>query len=477
VWNLTELNVSNNDISRLSQDVFANNPELVRLDVSNNHIVTIHRDAFRKNPKIREIYAGSNGLIYLHPGIFSGNPQLTKVTVSWNKIQDINPQTFYSNPNLEYLDFNNNRLKALDPGTFQKNPMLKSVDLSSNSLVTIHDNTFHFNPKLERLFLSRNQHIRLHGGLIILASSLKVFDAQHCNLSSLPADFFKNSTALRQLLLGNNNLTSLDCVSNEYDNSYVDTLTKLQVIDVSNNQLQTINVEVLRNKMTDLKSLRIEGNPFLCDCKLQDAWLWSQKVGIIPPQPQITCTDVQWRPVPWDDVQHLNCSDESLTEEPTSAVTETHTEESTSTVTDWYAEKSASSGRSTPAKESTSTTQSTNITNISTVPQHFNSSHESLAKQSATGNITAYSAVTDTNIDVNILRVEEQDDSTHEDKERNYKILIVLLFAALGVVLVVFLLVFLMRRRHGTYKVSKNASGMKNNNLPSGVEVNAAPAL
>jgi Leucine-rich repeat (LRR) protein len=423
--------VSNNKISNLSQEIFANNPELVRLDVSNNHILTIHRDAFRNNPKITEIYAGSNGMTYLHPDTFSENPQLTKVSVSWNKIQDISPQTFYNNPNLEHLDFNNNKLKALNPGIFQNNPRLKSVDLSSNSLVTIHGTTFHNNPKLEHLFLSRNEHIRLHSGLIILASSLKVFDVQHCNLSSLPADFFKNSTALRQLLLRGNNLTSLDCVSNNTDDDYVDTLTKLQVIDVSHNQLQTINVEVLRNKMTQLKSLRIEGNPFLCDCKLRDAWLWSQKVGIIPPQPQITCTNMQWRSVPWDDVQHLNCSDESLTEESPSTVT------------------------GTPAEESPTTVTGTN-SDLNTKPQYVDWQESS-------------------DISRIVLQVEKHDNSAH--KERSNEILFTLLFLAVGIILVVLLLVFLMRKRCRTYKVTKTTNGTKNSNPPSSVEINGAPAL
>jgi Leucine-rich repeat (LRR) protein len=510
---LKQLNLSNNEIRTLSQDAFANNPELIRLDVSNNHILTIHRDAFRKNPKIREIYAGSNGMTYLHPGTFSGNPQLTKVTVSWNKIQDINPETFYNNPNLEYLDFNNNKLKALDPGTFQKNPMLKSVDLSSNSLVTIHDNTFHYNPKLEHLLLSKNEHIRLHSGLIIVASSLRVFDAQHCNLSSLPVDFFKNSTALRQLFLGNNNLTSMDCVSNKNSDGYSDTLTKLQVIDVSHNQLQTINVEVLRNQMTQLKSLRIEGNPFLCDCKLRDAWLWSQKVGIIPPQPQITCTNMQWMSVPWDDVQHLNCSDESLLEEPASTVTGSPAEESTfiragspadessSTVTSAPAEESASTGTpaeespstvtstpaedstsavtTTPAEESTSTIRSAHTVNTSRTSQYFSSSHESLTKESTTVRVTEEpsSTVTGTNSDLDVLQVEKHDNSTHNDKERGYNILIILILVALGLTLVMFLLVFLMRRKHGIYRVCKAARGTKSNNPTSSVPVSAAPAL
>jgi hypothetical protein len=435
-------------------------------------------------------------MTYLHPDTFSGNPQLTKVTVSWNKIQDISPQTFYNNPNLEYLDVNNNKLKALNPGVFQNNPRLKSVDLSSNSLVTIHDTTFHHNPNLEHLFLSRNEHIRLHSGLIIIASSLKVFDAQHCNLSSFPADFFKNSTALRQLLLGNNNLTSLDCVSNKNDDDYMDTLTKLQVIDVSHNQLQTINVEVLRNKMTQLKSLRIEGNPFLCDCKLREAWLWSQKVGIIPPQPQIMCTDVQWRSVPWDDMQHLNCSDESLTEESTYTVTETHTEESTYTVTETYTEESTSVVTGMHSKVSTSTITDKHTVNASAIPQHLNSSHELLTEESTTVRMTRTeepsSTVTGSNSDLNtkpqyvdwqnssdistiVLEVEKQDNSTHQG--RNDEILFVMLFSSLVILLFILVVAFLLRKRYVTYKVSKAANAIRNNNSPSSVPINGARAL
>jgi Leucine-rich repeat (LRR) protein len=492
--NLKELNVSNNEISSLGEDVFARNPELVRVDVSNNHILTIHRDAFRKNKKIREIYAGSNSMTFLHPDTFSKNPQLTKVTVSWNKIEDIHPQTFYNNPDLDFIDFNNNKLKTLDPDVFQNNPSLRSVDLSSNSLVRIYDTTFHNNPNLEYLYLSKNKHIRFHNGLLILASSLKVFDAQHCNLSHLPPDFFKNTTDLRELLLGNNNFTSLDCVSNTDSDGYVDTLTELQVIDLSNNQLQTIDVEIFRNKMSQLKSLRIEGNPFLCDCKLRNAWLWSQQVGIIPPQPQITCTDMQQRPLPWDDVEHLVCNDESHTEESestgayteklTPAVTNMHmeestyavtymhiaeststgartfTEEPTSTVRGTHTEETTSTIRGMPTEESTSTATST-LTDLSTQPQH--------ADHSESNDIT----------DKAVPQVDEIHISTHEERRRhNSMILIgVLLFFLLAIVLGVFLVLFYVRRRYGMYKVSSSKNKTQNNGADLSAPTFAPPAL
>lgn len=454
--NLKELNASNNKISSLSKDVFARNPELVRVDVSNNHILTIHRDAFRKNPKIREIYAGSNVMTYLHPDTFRKNPQLTKITVSWNKIEDIDPQTFYGNPDLEFLDFNNNKLGTLKPDVFQNNPNLKSVDLRSNSLVSIDDTTFHNNPNLQYLYLSKNNHVRFHNGLLILASSLKVFDAQDCNLSHLSPDFFKNTTNLHVLRLGNNNFTSLDSVSNTDRDDYVGTLTELQVLDLSNNQLQTIDVEIFKNKMTQLKSLRIEGNPFLCDCKLRNAWLWSQQVGIIPPQPQITCTGMQQRPVPWNDVKNLDCNDESLTEESVS--TGTYTEELTSAVTNTHKEGSIFAEINVHIEESSSTATSTH-TDFSTQPQHANHSES---------NDIPYRAVQDME-DIHI--------TTHEGRTHTIVLVGVLVFCLIAVLLVVPLLLFFMRRGHGIYKVSNAEIKTQNNGADFSAPASGPPAL
>jgi len=451
--NLKELNASNNKISSLSKDVFARNPELVRIDVSNNHILTIHRDAFRKNPKIREIYAGSNAMTYLHPDTFRKNPQLTKVTVSWNKIEDIDPQTFYGNPDLEFLDFNNNKLRTLKPDVFQNNPNLSSVDLSGNSLVSIYDTTFHNNPNLQYLYLSQNKHVRFHNGLLILASSLKVFDAQDCNLSHLSPDFFKNTTKLRVLRLGNNNFTSLDCVSDTDRDDYVGTLTELQVLDLSNNQLQTIDVEIFKNKMAQLKSLRIEGNPFLCDCKLRNAWLWSQEVGIIPPQPQITCTGMQQGPVPWDDVKNLDCNNESLTEESVS--TGKYTEELTSAVTDSLMEESIFAVINVHIEESTSTEISRH-TDFSTQPQHADHSESNGIPNMAVPQV----AIT-----------------THEARTHTIVLVGVLVFCLLAVLLVVPLILFCMRRRHRIYKVTNAKIATQNHGADFSAPADGPPAL
>jgi ATP-dependent Zn protease len=181
---------------------------------------------------------------------------------------------------------------------------------------------------------------------------------------------------------------------------------------------------------------------------------------------------MQWRSVPWDDVQHLNCSDESLTEESTSTVTDTRTEESTSTVI------------------------GTHTVNTSAVSLHLNSSHESHTKESTTVRITrteeSSSTVTGTNSDLNtkpqyvdwqessdipriVLQVEKHENSAH--KGRSNQVLFTMLFLALGIILVVLLLVFLMRRRCGKYKVSKTTNGRRNDNAPTNVQINGAPAL
>ncbi|XP_069694890.1 insulin-like growth factor-binding protein complex acid labile subunit [Periplaneta americana] len=388
---LKDVDLSNNDVSSLGEDTFVNNSDLVRIDISRNHIITIHRNAFRNNPNITEINAGYNKMTYLHPDTFSKNPLLTKVTVSWNDIRKIQPGTFSNNPLLESIDFNTNKIQAVHSSAFTNNPNLKSVDLSSNAIISLHPDTFTNNEKLEYLFLNKNQHMRVLDGLVIRASTLKIFDMQHCNLTELPKGLLSNTSSLKELNLGNNNLTTIANLTNPENSQYVDTLTKLEVLDLSNNQMQTINVEVFSNNITKLKTLHIAGNPFLCDCKLRRVWLWSQKQGIIPREPQINCTNVQRESVYWGDVEHLDCEEE---------------EES-------------------PAEDISTVGSTSDVPGCDTCTEKY--------FVSPTPNIPQ---------------------SRSED--RGNKILVgVSLFFLLLVILVILPLLFIMRRKYGTYKVTK----------------------
>ncbi|KAJ9594757.1 hypothetical protein L9F63_013967, partial [Diploptera punctata] len=306
---LKEVNVSNNEITELSPDVFRDNPNLLSVDVSRNHIICIHKDVFSNLKKIVEIHAGSNKMTFIDPDTFRNNPDLTELTVSWNNIEEIHPKTFKNNPNLEYVNFRSNKIKSLSSDTFNDNPKLKSIDLRSNSLVTIERGTFLNNPQLEHLLLSKNEHVRFHDGFKIHSTVLKVFDVEHCNLTNMPAGILEEANSLKELNLANNNLTSLENITDGYS----ETMTELEILDLSNNNLQTITIDVFSNKLTKLKELRIAGNAFLCNCTLRTLWLWAQKQGLVPAEPQIMCS-TGMNIIAWDELRNYNCSSEALME-------------------------------------------------------------------------------------------------------------------------------------------------------------------
>ncbi|PSN44111.1 hypothetical protein C0J52_07644 [Blattella germanica] len=415
---LQEVNASSNEITDIDANVFSDSPDLVGVDISRNRILTIHKDAFSYNSKLTDVNVGSNRMTFIHPDTFSKNPHLTRLTVSWNDIQEIHPETFVNNPNLESIDFNTNKIKTLNPDVFQNNPHLRSIDLRSNSLLTVQGNTFHNNPQLEHLLLSKNEHIRFHNGFLLHATTLKVFDADHCNLTQLPAGLLGNSTGLQELNLANNELTSLDNITN-YD-GYSNTLTKLEVLDLSNNRLQRINVEVFSNKLTNLKQLRIAGNSFLCDCNLRSLWLWSQNQGIIPSEPQITCTAEQ-KTVPWDEVQYLNCTDEDLLRQMGVSSTEGGYENN----------------------NNNKNNNNQNVDENTEVGDHFEKVTECPDKNEPGHNHHDKDFITNKNKD-------------NKSTSTGNKILVgVSLFILLAVCLVILPLLFLMRKRYGTYKVTK----------------------
>ena len=304
---LNKVNVSNNEIVDLNADVFRDNPDLITVDISRNHIVRIDKNVFSNQKNIIDIHAGSNKMEFIDPDAFGNNPHLTQLVISWNNIEEIHPETFRKNPNLQSVDLRSNRIKSISPYTFDKNPKLKSVDLRSNSLLTIDKNTFLHNPQLQHVLLSKNEHVRFHDGFRIHSTVIKVFDAGECNLTHLPAGILNGANSLRELNLANNNLSSLENITD----GYAETMTKLEIMDLSNNNLQTIDIDLITNKLTNLKELRIAGNAFLCNCTLRTLWLWSQKEGIIPAEPKIMCKSGM-NSIPWDELRNYNCSDEAL---------------------------------------------------------------------------------------------------------------------------------------------------------------------
>ncbi|XP_036803145.1 leucine-rich repeat-containing protein 38-like [Oncorhynchus mykiss] len=120
---------------------------------------------------------------------------------------------------LVYLDLRNNSLSVLEPGTLSTSSRLVFLDLGSNNLTEIQSGTFVESRSLIKLRLGNNPY-----------------------LSLVEEDAFLGLTSLRELELERNGLQGLD-------------------------------VGVLE-PLTSLRVVRLEGNPWVCNCHFAKLFVW-----------------------------------------------------------------------------------------------------------------------------------------------------------------------------------------------------------
>lgn len=161
-----------------------------------------------------------------HLTTFPANLPLStrQLIISNNRIVELPPLALNYLSDLVYLDCSNNSLTEISESTFGNLRKLAYLDLSFNTLTRIEDRTF--GP---------------------LASLVMLRMTDNPGLSHIHPDAFAENTAL-------------------------------QVLDVSRNNLTTLNITSLI-ALPALRSVGLSGNPWSCECDIEDLCLWVQLEG------------------------------------------------------------------------------------------------------------------------------------------------------------------------------------------------------
>ncbi|KAG7205514.1 hypothetical protein KM043_007495 [Ampulex compressa] len=269
------LDISDCLLNYLHPDTFDGFPELEELRLANNPtLVYSTRHSSLRHFNLKRLDASRCNLD--RPGLH-GFPLLTHARLSRNMIRFLPDRIFLKNRHLTHLYLNANGVERLNVSTFEGLVKLQILDLSANGLEQLHPMSFHENIELRVLNLSYNALYSFPN----LTSAATALDVSSNLIDDVNGDCLANLPRIRSLNLSDNRLRSLPRGFQSFTLKILDLrrnrlvqirndsfaeLPQLQKLDLSGNRLtEATNPEVFHNN-PDLATIRLEDNPWLCDC-------------------------------------------------------------------------------------------------------------------------------------------------------------------------------------------------------------------
>lgn len=274
--------------------IFDEYPLLRSLDMTNNSVESIAPKTFANATKLVSLFMSNNNISEINDNAFDGARNLFTLLLSTSNVSIIEPNSFYGLSNLIKLDLGFNNIEMLPDGIFDPLVKIESIRLNDNQIQRISRNLFDKNSKLKRIYLSGNNIFELNPSSLIrtnvMAIDLANNPVKNVDFSTLKhlQSLTLTNTSLEMLCIplsatdisaANNEIYAIELPTNfninvdrpqlarlnlsnnvMHDFQNLSKLTKLEVLDLSFNELPTIDFSTMHS-LKNLHQLSLFGNP------------------------------------------------------------------------------------------------------------------------------------------------------------------------------------------------------------------------
>lgn len=225
---------------------------LTKLDISYNNLTHLEDARTLHGLEIlQEFNVAGNRIANLMEVISNLTSTIEKLNLSGNHVGKLNNTTFDRFSALRKLNLSDTNLEILDSNPFAELVALKSLDISHNNMENMNFAVLSTTLKQLTEFRAAKCQLKSIKDLVkLLGMSLEILDLSGNSIKTLNTQPFEQLIKLRTLNLSNCSLTY-------FDSAIVQNQLDLRSLDISSNQLQTIN---LKRLPTDIRHLNIEAN-------------------------------------------------------------------------------------------------------------------------------------------------------------------------------------------------------------------------
>lgn len=270
--NLKHLNLSCNVIKIIENSSFVNTSSLIVLDLSRNQIESLNfMKSFTSN--LTEAYLNNNNISSLPERLFENHSNLKRLDISKNFIVRIDPNALPLN-SLQFFDMNYNNLSGtVVAKVFSPAKLLRYLDLSNFHLKKINESALIDLPLAARVNISYNDIEYIHPSNFKGVENMYSLDISHNNLTNLAIDAKLNK--LKAIYLMNNNFIGIPNIfSNDSELDYINlshnkishvidpvfkNISRVRVLNLSYNCISHFNNEYT-NALTNLAELSLGSN-------------------------------------------------------------------------------------------------------------------------------------------------------------------------------------------------------------------------